>query len=340
MATVVNAIVAHPKANSYVPLDEASDFMLALDPKWVSTSPSEIARFVVMTAAKINAVRFLGQPYFPNQGMAFPRKNDARVRSTPLTGLSGVDAGVATEEHVPSATASGCQFYTDNFPVAKNTNTVECTVSGLSVVLMDNGLGGLSDGTRTGTINYTSGLVTLDFLVDAGTSARITASWYSSTKLASTDLVFDASAYLPGHLNGGSVHVPHPDGQRDYSAIVDHNIVSGVVTLGSRMTAFNPSASMLFNPYPRAVRDAQLIQLQAERGLLDWDRNANRGISSIKIGDTARSYSTASIPDKSKMLAGKYRVHELVIALLGPYTIYGKMGVVIGEWDVASTATA
>ena len=340
MATVVNAIVAHPRANSFVSFDEVSEFMLALDPKWVSTSPSEIARLVVMTAAKINAVRFLGQPYFQNQGMAFPRKNDARVRSTPVTGLSGVEVGVATEEHTPSVLASGCQFYTDNFPIAKITNTVECTVSGANVVLADNGSGGLSDGTLTGTIDYTNGIVTLNFLVDSGTSARITASWYSSTKLFSSDVVFDAESYLPGHLNGGSVHVPHSDGLRDYGTIIDHNIVSGVVTLGSRMTAYVPASALLFNPYPRAVRDAQLIQLQAERGLLDWDRNANRGISTIKIGDTSRSYSTVSIPDKTKMLAGKYRVHELVIALLGPYTIYGKMGVVFGEWDNASTTSS
>ena len=169
MAVAVNSIVAHPNANSFVSLSEVNSFMGALDPTWVSISESEVARLTVMAAAKINAVRFLGQPYFPNQGMAFPRKNDARVRSTPVTGLSAVSAGTLVEEHTAEATSTGSQFYTDNFPIAAATNTVKCTVSGLSVVLADDGAGNLAGDGRTGTIDYTNGIVALNFQPDAGT---------------------------------------------------------------------------------------------------------------------------------------------------------------------------
>lgn len=338
MATV-NAVVAHPKANSYVSLEEISDFMLAVDPNWVHTTPSEAARYAIMTAAKINAIRYLGQPYFARQGMAFPRKNDARVRSAPLTGLSAVTLGAAVEEYVPANSSSGCSFTTDNFPIAAATNTVEVTLSGQTVALTDSGAGVLTGTGVAGTINYETGDVTLDTQVDEGTVARVAASWYSSSKLVSADLVFDAAEYLPGHFNGGAVHVPHSDGQRDYCTISDHNIVSGVVTLDARMNAQVAGSCLLFQPFARPLKDAQLIQLQAERGLLDWDRNAGRGISAVKIGDTSRSYSTTNIPEKARMLAGKYRVHEIVMALLGPYTIYGKMGIIYGEWDAASTTS-
>ena len=335
----VNAIVGHPKANSYVSLEEASDFMLAADPSWVRTSPGDLTRFLIMTAAKINAVRYLGQPYYANQGLAFPRKNDARVRTIPVTGLSPVNLGAAVEDCAPSTSSSGTTAYTHNFPLAATTNTVTCTMSGQTIVLADDGAGHLIGGGIEGTIDYTAGLITLPAPVDAGTVLQVSASWYACDRVVSTDLVFDAAAYLPGYLNGGSVHIPHADGQRDYCLITEHNIVTGVVTLGERMSAQSASSAILFAPHPRPLRDAQLVQLQAERGLLDWDRNAGRGISSIKIGDTSRSYATSSIPDKARQLAGKYRVHEVVMALLGPYTIYGKMGVIYGELDAASTSS-
>lgn len=337
----VNAIVAHPKANSYVSLEEAHEFMLAVDPNWVRMSPGEAARFLIMTAAKINAVRYLGQPYYANQGLAFPRKNDARVRSIPVTGLSAVNIGAAVEECAPAVSSAGTTAYTHNFPIAAATNTVTCTMSGLTVVLADDGSGKLSGGGVEGIIDYAAGLVTISGSVDAGTVIRVAADWYACDRVVSSDLVYDAATYLPGHFNGGSVHVPHSDGRRDYCAIVDHNIVTGVVALGERMSAQSAASAVLFPPHPRPLRDAQLTQLQAERGILDWDRNAGRGISSVKIGDTSRSYSTSSIPEKAKQLAGKYRVHEVVMALLGPYTIYGKMGIIYGEFDAASaTSTA
>lgn len=335
---VVNAIVAHPNANSYVTAEEINAFMGAVDLSWITVTSSEAARFAIMTAAKINAVRFLGQPYFPNQGMAFPRKNDARVRSIPVTGLSSVALGDAVEECTPEIVPAGTMFYTENFPIGSPSNTVTCTIAGLTVVLNDSGTGILTGVGVAGTINYDTGHVTLDAPVDAGTTVFVAAKWYANNKLFSADLVFDAAAYLPGHLNGGSVHVPHADGTRDYCAIRDHNIVTGIVTLGTRMGSLSTAGTMLFPPYARVLKDAQLTQLQAERGLLDWDRNASRGISTIKIGDTSRSYSNSGIPEKAKVLAGKYRVHEIVIALLGPYTIYGKLGVMFGEWDASSAA--
>lgn len=336
---VLLATVGHPQANSFVSSEELNEFMNANDLDWVNVPESEAERLAIFVSSKISAVKYLGQPLYSSQRLAFPRKFDARVQMRPFTdvNLVPVEAGTQAEDCVANYTSVGTEFSTVNFPVPESKSgvaiLVTIVVSGANVTLVDVGDGVLSGGWVMGSIDHEKGTFKVDADVDSGTVGRIEGAWYYGDRVASQSLQYDTQEYEPDFLVTGSVHIPRSDGYRDYLDIVAHNIVSGELKLSGRMSSLDIADALVFRPHLQNLKKAQFVQILAERKLYDWDKNANRGISRIKIGDTAMAYDAGRIPNKGRQLAGQYRVHEAVFALLAPYSIYGKMGVIFGEWN-------
>ena len=331
------ATVGHPKANSFIDVDTLNETMNAHDFGWVNVPESEAERYAIIAAAKISLVRYLGQPLYASQGLAFPRKNDVRVSGGryPDAGLQLVAHGHDVERCAIDYLPSGCRFVTEKFPSSIETLTVDVTVHGVTYELVDTGQGVLAGGGFTGTVDYATGEITLDATPDEGSVAVVAGDWFRSDAVSSALFVFDQQEFAPDHFKTGSVHLPQPSGARDYLDIVGHNIVSGQLDLSSRMSSTALSAAVVFSPHMQTVKQAQITQILAERGQLDWDRRANRGIRKLKIGDTEVQYDEGRIPSKMRKLAGQYRIHDAVMVMLAPYTIYGKMGVVFGEWNAS-----
>lgn len=336
----VVSIVGHPAANSFVSMDEVNTFMNANDLGWVHVSQTEAERFAIFTSAKLSNIRYLGQPLYSQQGLAFPRTNDVRVSARVFTtpGLSPVQIGRAVEECMFDPTPDGCRFETENFPVTSSDSEpviVTVQIQGATIKLMDIGEGVLAGPNVSGTVDYSTGVFELDRNLDDGTVARVDALWYRNNAVQSSNFQYDVKVYAPDLLKTGSVHIPLPDGYRDYLEITGHNILTGVLELGGRMSSVALSNALVFSPHPQALKRAVLTQLLAERGQLEWDKRANRGLRKIKIGDTEVAYDEGAIPSKARKLAGQYRVHESVFAMIAPFTIYGKMGVIFGEWNAS-----
>ncbi len=338
------ATVGHPKSNSFISLEELNALMNTHDFDWAGVPESEAERYAVISAAKISNVRYLGQPLYQGQRLAFPRKNDTRVSGGRYTdaGLTTVEHGHDTEACVIDYTPEGCRFSSTCFPMAGVGTipalAVAIIVGGVTYTLVDTGLGVLTGGGYTGTVDYTTGDFTIAATPDSGSTATVSGYWLESNVVAGTAFVFDQQEYVPDLFKTGSVHLPQSDGTRDYLDIVSHNIVTGALTLSGRMSSTSLSAGIVFEPHMQTIKQAQFSQLLAERGKLDWDRRANRGIKKVKIGDTEVQYDEGKMPSKLRKLAGQYRLHELVMAMLAPYTIYGKMGVIYGEWNSSSAA--
>lgn len=334
------SIVGHPAANSFVSTDELNAFMNANDLSWVHISETEAQRLAIYTSSKIGNIRYLGQPLYPNQGLAFPRKNDVRVsaRLYEFPALQPVQLPRDVEEIEFDPTPDGCRVQTDKFPVFSTLEPMTITVQrqGATVDLTDVGNGVLQGPGINGTIDYTTGEILLDKNLDNGTVARVDALWYRNDAVQSSTFQFDVKENTPDMLKTGSVHIPQPDGYRDYLDIISHNIVTGVLELGGRMSSTVLTNAIVFSPHARSLKQAVLTQLLAERGQLEWDKRANRGIRKVKIGDTEMSYEEGRVPSKARKLAGQYRVHESVFAMLAPFTIYGKMGMIFGEWNASA----
>lgn len=325
----MNSIVGHPMQDSWLSLEEIDRHMNMVSETWIRLTTTAKERLAITAAAKISAIQFLGTPFYKRQMLAFPRKGDVRSGTFPWISpaLTFVDKGVFSVDIAPAGTPDGCTWVMEDFPyyTPDNPPEVRIVVYGQAWTLYADNHGNLSGDGYTGKLDYTNRTGSLNILPDDGYPLRITSGWKDSTKVQSAEFMFDVQEYEPDHLATGSVHLPAPDGYRDYLSIVGHNIATGVLDLSGQASTSVVDNAIVFEPIHPRVKEAMLIQLKAEHGLLDWDRRAGRGIRQIKIGDTAQSYSESSIPVKMTQLAAKYRVHETVMSVLGPLTIYGKM---------------
>lgn len=336
----VVSTVGRPEANSFLSMAEINTRMNAFSLKWVGLPDSHKERFAVLTAGKISRIPFLGQPLYTSQLLAFPRKGDARVnpRIYSQASFGTVSLGVSEEDCVVNVTPNGCDWTSKNFPVYSEETpiVIKITLGTETVTLGVNASGDIFSSDipeAVGKVNFTTGEFELNALPQDGAVARVKCLWASSNQMQSADIVFDQKEYEPDLFKTGSVHAAQSNGLRDYLDIVSHNIVTGVVTLGARISSTDFSNVQLFPPHHNRIKEAQTTQLLAEVGELEWDKRAGAGLGKVKIGDTEQTFSSDRIPQKLRQLAGKYRVHEAVMGILGPMTIYGKMGTLPGEWN-------
>lgn len=338
------ATVAHPKANSYLSLEEANEiFSVYPDIGWGDFSDLEKENILRAVTAKIDTLRYLGSKFFDNQPLEFPRKYDVRVvtpvySSIVVSGIEQTSSFSVVSQNDYTYTISNPGSATFLLPAFPKQNTLSLIIVDTGDVYVDDGAGNLLDvgsGSIVGTVNYQERTITLSSPPDSDIQAH--GDWILADKLSSQALVFDVAKFLPDLFKGGSIHIIYNDGSREYFDVIGHNLMTGEVTLSGSYKRYPPTHIILFAPYFPELKKAVELQVLAQLGadIADWDSLENRGIKSIKIGDTARSYSGV-MPNTSKnaALAAKYRIHPVVLTLLARFTIYGKMESFYGKISV------
>lgn len=331
------SLVASPLANSYVTAAELHAYMGVIDAGWATVAPVEQERLAILATMEIDRVRFLGSKALGNQRLEFPRVGDPRVFRPILDSAPQVDKSA-------SGFAYGLtRAFEETFPASANL-TLACfpargsvrisTFLGGVVTEIDDGAGALG---AVGAVDYAAGTITLTGVPTAPVVVQ-----YDGVRrdvLICPDAQMDPGRFMPDFLVGGSVHVLRADGVREFFGIAGHNIVSGEITLDQPMAdALAPGDRvMLFWPVHDDLKRAVMIQVAARRGLVTLDTRAGRGIKSIKIGDTATTYSDAVSSSRVTSLAAKFGLNDQSFALIARFTIYGK-GLMVEAMSSARTA--
>lgn len=103
-------VLGSPKANSYLTLAEADDFMPLHDPNWLNRNDTEKIILIRRAAADVDKVPCLGTKLSFGQSLEWPRKGDVLVES--LTYDAGFSRSmittevVAYDDHVTGATTT------------------------------------------------------------------------------------------------------------------------------------------------------------------------------------------------------------------------------------------
>ena len=115
----VIATVAHPKANSFLSLDEASAFMQMHDPDWITRTVREQENLLLISAGDTCRIPYLGTTWFMNQNLAFPRRGAELVTHYVVTeGISRVEETIYTPEMVETpAELTGREEFTNPTPL-------------------------------------------------------------------------------------------------------------------------------------------------------------------------------------------------------------------------------
>lgn len=333
---MINCCVASPYADSFLSMAEADRLMLMRDPRWSTRTDNEKENAMRIAAYDLGRLRFVGQPLYRTQGLAFPRTSDvlvAQANLTDLTAVSTAPQNVTAESAIDDGMGTISLHFAEALIPGEATRacTLSVSVDGVPNMYYD------TDGTGVFgpcTVDYANGDVT--FPGSAVDPSTITASWVQATQsttrtLTHTDLVYNTAAYLPDHLAGGSVHVV-VGGSRVYGNIVAHNIAEGTVTLDVDIPVEFDSA-VLHPPVKQEIKEAQLVQMcKVLRVPTGADPLAGTGLVSIKIGDTERKYATDQYGMQTlKAIANRNNVAEQVLVLIGYMTVYGKITLVTQE---------
>jgi len=335
------SIIATPglsTSNSYNTIAEADAFIPLYDNNaWNTFTTSQKENWLKLSTHTLENLRYLGKKFYDYQALFFPciggLANHEYLSFTGniLLAVTDYSEDIETGDGVTKTFA-----ITDSslFPTAGTVEVETQCESNIVTLTDESGIGTLTGTGGSGTISYTTGAITLSYdeAPNDDEAITLTGDGYRRDVICDEDLEFDYGEFND-FLKYGAFHVEDGTGARVGISISSNNVEAGTVTLESPLpTLFDTTTeSKVLYPIHEDIKKAQLIQVLKIRGEVDVlnGYSVPEGIEAIKSEGAFVRYgsSSASLTAFERKARSK-RLHPLALALIGRFTVYGKIAAV------------
>ena len=314
------ATPTHPRANSYLTLEELDELLLPND-WWQALTPTQKENAAIIATATLDGVPYAGQKLFIGQRLEFPRRSHPTLKASwPF--LKYEDNYSAVGFVVENETTN-VSFDLDIFP---DELMIVYHIGGSTYTADMASDGSISGPYLTGTCNMTAGYVELSSSqsFDVGTNISYTGEGYSRTVFSHSAFRFDPEKVLDGFLKYGACRVIDT-----YSSLLlpifDNRVASGEIICSTPLLA-KPSTQakvIVIAPILSDVKIAQAVQVVHQFRRDSY--SPIEGIRSIRIGDTQVVFNErTSGYSRYVRMASRFGIHPAAFVRLVPYTIYAE----------------
>lgn len=335
------SIIATPglsTSNSYNTIAEADDFIPLYDNSaWNTFTTQQKENWLRLACHTLENIRYLGKKFYDYQTLFFPCIGG--VGDHKYLSFTGNILLTVTDYSEDISTGDGATktfAITDSglFPTA-GTVEIETECESNTIILTDeSGTGTLTGIGGSGTVSYTTGAIALkyDEAPNDEEVITLTGDGYRRDVITHANLEFDYGEFND-FLEYGAFHVEEGTGARVGISISSNDVEAGTVTLNSSLSTLFDSTtkSKVLYPIHSDIKKAQLIQVLKIRGETDVLNGFSvpEGIEAIKSeGAFVRYGSSSAALTAFERKARSKRLHPLALALIGRFTVYGKIAAV------------